>query len=170
MRCVELMTQGEWRTGVSHQLVASEFGVSPRTIEGWATTASRLIRLSIGDGEEVRARLVVMLEDVHRRALQKQAATSEGDMYDSPDLRSAVAAIAEQAKLLGLVEQKHRVNVDVRGYEQMPPAKMLDVIDARIAELQAARARVLAEMRSTPALPPVIDVEVIHEEDEKEGT
>jgi len=103
---MRLMTSGAWRTGVSHEMLAAKYGVTPHTVSGWATTASRLIRLAIGDGEEAKTRLLVMLEDVHARSLTKQAATAEGMLYDAPDLKAAVSAIDSQAKLLGLHVQR----------------------------------------------------------------
>lgn len=103
---MRLMTSGQWRTGQSHETLAAKYSVTPHTVSGWATTASRLIRLAIGDGEEAKTRLLVMLEDIHARALTKTAATSEGVLYDSPDLKAAVSAVDSQAKLLGLHVQR----------------------------------------------------------------
>lgn len=108
---ITMVTSGQWRSGVSHAELAERHGVTEHTVSGWATQAHRLIRMCIGDGEEVRTRLIAMLEDIHRRAIGRQAATSEGELYDAPDLRAAVSAVSEQAKLLGLVVQRHEVQM-----------------------------------------------------------
>jgi hypothetical protein len=159
-----LMTSGRWRTGHSHTLLAKKYELSTSTIATYATQASRLIRMSLGNGDEIRTRLVVMLEDIHRRALKKQAATGEGELYDAPDLKSAVSAITEQAKLLGLVESTKTelsVNVNVQSYAALDDNAMLEKVEAQIARLTEVRARLLMK-QSIPALP--VTTEKEHEQ------
>ncbi len=105
------MTTGAWVPGTSHRAVADEFEVSPKTVEGWATNASRIIRLAVAqEPEEIRARLLATLSTVTRMALGRVGVNPlTGDEYAAPDLKAAVSAVAEQAKLLGLVVQKHEV-------------------------------------------------------------
>lgn len=109
---MNLMADGLWVTGVSHAAIAEKHGVSPATVKDWATSASRVLRLSLaGDQEDLRARLVTTLERVVSAAMSKQAATMGGELYPNPDLKAAVAALSEQAKLLGLVVTKHEVQL-----------------------------------------------------------
>ncbi|HYE92346.1 MAG TPA: hypothetical protein VEA38_15055 [Terriglobales bacterium] len=104
-RCVELMTTGQWVSGTSHEAVAEEFGVSPRTVESWATSASRVIRIALeGDKEAIRARMVATLETVTSLALGAK----------TPDLKAAVSAIDSQAKLLGLAKSEIQLSGSVR--------------------------------------------------------
>lgn len=96
------MTSGQWIPGKSHGEVAAKFGVSPATVKDWATSASRVIRLSLeGDLQDIRARMLATLDTVVSRALRKK----------SPDLRAAVSAIDTQGKLLGIQMQKHDVTI-----------------------------------------------------------
>lgn len=95
-RCVELMTGGHWISGASHQAVAEEFGVSPRTVEDWATSASRIIRVAVeGDLGDVRARMLATLDTIVSKA-----------MTGKEDLKAAVSAIEAQAKILGFAKQQ----------------------------------------------------------------
>ncbi len=110
-RCVDLMTAGLWVTGRSHKELAAEFGVTEDTVKHWATAASRIIRMAVsGDMEDIRAGMPATLDTVVRMAMTRQAATMDGDLYDNPDLKAAIAAIEAQSKLLGLVVQKHEVS------------------------------------------------------------
>lgn len=101
---VELMTSGRWVAGAGHADIALRHGVAPATVKDWATSASRVVRLLLEEDREVwRARLVATLECVTAKAVGAKR---------RPDLRAAVAAIGEQAKILGLVSQ--RVDVTTR--------------------------------------------------------
>jgi hypothetical protein len=105
-----LMTEGRWVSGSGHADIAFRYGVSPATVKDWATSASRVIRLAVeSDPEDIRARLLSTLETVVSKAMSRESATMTGELYPNPDLKSAVSAIAEQAKLLGLVVTKHEV-------------------------------------------------------------
>lgn len=134
-RCAQIMTEGSWRTGKSHAQVADEFGVSVRTVETWASMASRAIRIAVGDGEELRGRLSMMLEKIQDMALTRQAATMGGDLYDSPDLKAAVVAVKTQAELMGLMVQKHVHAHVVASYEALPATDKAKWLRAKAAEL-----------------------------------
>lgn len=98
--CMMLMTEGLWVSGASHANIAFKHGVSPATVKDWATSASRVLRLAVeADPEDIRARLITTLERIVQSAMSR----------DLPELKTAVSAVAEQAKLLGLVIQKHEV-------------------------------------------------------------
>jgi transposase-like protein len=117
--CLDLMTSGRGVTGKSHLEVATRHGVHPDTVKKWSTNASRIIRFAIeGDVEDIRARMISTLDHIVATAMvtKKVATTGEGrdkvaEFYDAPDLRAAVAAIETQARLLGLVVQKHEVTM-----------------------------------------------------------
>lgn len=102
------MADGLWVSGRSRDVVAGEFGVSPATVKDWATSASRVLRIHVeGDPGEIRARLVATLETIVSKAMSKEFSCPSVD--DGPpvtlaaaDLKNAIAAIAEQGKLLGL--------------------------------------------------------------------
>lgn len=152
-KCIELMTGGQWVTGRSHRAVAEEFGVSPATVKDWATSASRVIRLAIeGDREEIRARMVATLETIIADSLNKHVVDPDGVVMPSPEGRTAVAAVETQAKLLGLVEQKHRVEVNVQQYAKLTDEQMLEHVEAQLERLTELRTKLLAK-KATPALP-----------------
>lgn len=113
---VELMTSGRWVTGASHQAIAAKHHVHPETVKKWATNASRIIRFAIeGDVEEIRARMVSTLENIVSTAMTYERVITDrhGASFTvaQPDLKAAVSAIDLQAKLLGLVVQKHEVQM-----------------------------------------------------------
>lgn len=136
MRCVELMTSGQWVSGRSHIEVADAFSVSPETVKEWATSASRIIRLCLGDDREaIRARMVSTLEEVQRQALGGK----------KPDLKAAVAAVSANAQLLGLVEQRHKVEVKAETYAGLDDGALLERVETQIAELQELRQRLLSK-------------------------
>lgn len=96
-RCVELMTSGAWVRGVTHRDVAKKFGVAESTAKDWATNASRIVRYAVeGDIEETRARMLATLDSIIAKAMRV-------------DLKAAVSAIAEQAKLQGIGSTKFDV-------------------------------------------------------------
>lgn len=132
LEVMRMMTAGEWRTGPSHVLLAEKYGVAESTVRNWATQASQLIRLSMGDGEEVRARLAGMLE------------TLAGDAMKS-DPRAATAAVKTLAELLGLITQKHEHAVVVAQYEQLPRAGKAQWLRDKAAALLAEAERLEAE-------------------------
>jgi hypothetical protein len=95
--CVQMMTSGLWISGQSAAAVAKKHGVSPCIGRQWAATASRIVRAAVsGDLEELRARMVATLETIIAGSVGVEG-------------RTAIAAIDTQAKLLGLVVQKHEV-------------------------------------------------------------
>lgn len=138
------MTSGQWTTK-SHVALAKEAGVDPVTVRDWSRQASRIIRVAIGEGEEIRTRLIAHLEDIHQRALDKKGMTRSGDEYDNPDLKAAVSAIDSQARLLGLVTEKHEVNITVAQFATLTLEHKIQVLDERIAQLQEAKQLLLTE-------------------------
>jgi hypothetical protein len=98
--CVELMTSGQWVQGRSHLAIAEKHGVSPTTSRDWATNASRIVRIAIeGDVEDIRAQMLATLGTIVCRCM------------DAADHRTAVSAMETQAKLLGMLVQKHEIAV-----------------------------------------------------------
>lgn len=140
-RCMELMTSGKWVSGKSHAEVAAEHGVEPVTVKAWATSASRVIRrLAEEDLPEIRARILAGLERAVAMAFERQGMSLKGEPYDNPDVRGAVAALEVQAKILGLITQKHEVtkpNVTAMTREQHLEAlaKLREEIAAEEAKL-----------------------------------
>jgi phosphoribosyl-dephospho-CoA transferase len=129
------MTDGAWETGASAALVAAEFGVSVRTVETWASMASRAIRMAIGDGEELRARLAMMLERHERVAMSRTAVSMGGVEYANPDVKAATNAVKTMAELMGLMVQKHEHAHVVASYEAMPSADKAKWLRSKAAEL-----------------------------------
>jgi len=157
-RCIALMTAGSWEAGASHKLVAEEFSVSPRTVETWASVASKIIRRAMGDEEQIRTEMAASLEAMKRLALDRQAATMAGELYPNPDVKAAVAAVATRAKVLGLVDRKEPERPTALPAD-MSPEQMLAYLDERIAKLTAYRTQLLERMGVVQALPAPADTE-----------
>lgn len=97
------MAAGTWVPGKSHREVATKHRVAEATVKDWATSASRVIRaLHDGDIQELRALSLAQLQACVAKALTRRP----------PDLRAAVAAIAERNKVLGIIS--HKVDVTSR--------------------------------------------------------
>ncbi len=141
-RCAQLMTDGMWETGRTTELVAAEFGVSPRTAETWASTASKALRLAIGDGEELRARLAMMLERHERIAMSRVAVKMSGEEYPNPDVKAATNAVKTLAEMMGLVTQKHEHAHVVAHFEAMPPTDKAKWLREKAAEMIAEADRI----------------------------
>jgi hypothetical protein len=145
-RCMHMMLAGEWQPGTSHKLVAEEFGVSPVTVKNWATNASRIIRLCPDEEtrEEIRLSMLTTLSRVVQEGFDRKVVVmprhrdGSPEYVDSPDLKAVVAAIDTQAKLLGLVVQKH----DVR----TRPAVAHLSRDEHRAELEKLQSEIAAEV------------------------
>lgn len=136
-RCVQLMSDGEWETGVTASLVAAEFGVSARTAESWAATASKVIRHSLGDPDDLRARIAVMLERHERVAMSRVGVSMAGNEYPNPDVKAATNALKTMAEVLGLTVQKHAHVHVVSQYDALPPADKARWLREQAAEMLA---------------------------------
>lgn len=136
----KMMADGQWETGASHDAVAATFGVSPRTVESWASQASRIIRALQGDGEELRGRIGALLE-LHERGARKEG-----------ERKNAIMAL----KVLADVMLPKRVEVkgsDVAAhFAELSDADAVAWCDEKIAQLQALREQRLARMNVVPAL------------------
>lgn len=152
-RCADLMVEGLWRSGKSTIELAGEFGVSPRTVETWAQTASRAIRMAMGDGEAIRGRLAAMLERHEAVAMERQGYTMAGEAYPNPDVKAATGAVKALAEVLGVVETKHKVDVTVQTFAQLPPPAMLAKVREQIAELKRLETQLADQVEAIPALP-----------------
>lgn len=126
------MASGRWVTGKSNVAIAGKHGVSVATVKDWATSASRIIRLAVeGDREDIRARMLATLDTIVAKAMRLKKPVYmlsgpgvEAEMLDAPDLRAAVAAIDEQARLLGLIVHKTQ---EVPMNEDQARAKYLEL-------------------------------------------
>lgn len=144
-RCAQLMADGAWETGRSSELVAAEYGVSPRTAETWASTASRLLRLAMGEGDDLRARLALMLERHERVAMSRVGVTMGGEEYSNPDVKAATTAVKTLAELMGLVTQRHEHAVVVTQYEALPRTGKVAWLRERSEALAAEADRLEAD-------------------------
>lgn len=139
----ERMADGRWQTGASHRELAAREGTSVAAVEKWAAQAGRLLRtLSAVDRDELRARNAARLDVVYGRA-----------MGEADDLKAAVSALAEQAKLLGLNEPtKVDVHHTAAAFESKPLPAQLAEVEEHIAALEAVRDDLRAQL-ATDATP-----------------
>lgn len=137
LEVMRMMTAGEWRPGPSHVFLAAKHGVAESTVRNWSSQASQLIRLCMGDGEEIRARIAAMLENAASVAMARKGYTMGGDEYDNPDVKAATGALKALAEVLGLITQKHEHAVVVAQYEQLPRAQKAQWLRDKAAALLA---------------------------------
>jgi hypothetical protein len=145
----DLMASGRWTAGKSHRAMAEREGTTVEAVKKWANQAGRMLRLlNEHDLEERRARNAATLDSIVEQAMgyQKVIPTDDGaEVVPQPDLRTAVSAIAEQGKLLGLnAPEKHQHAHVVATYQAADkPARLaqlreaLEAIHAEIAQLEA---------------------------------
>ena len=136
-----MMAAGQWETGASHDAVAATFGVSPRTVEGWAIQASRVIRALQGDGEELRARLGALLE-LHERGAR-----------NANERKNAIMAI----KVMADVMLPRRVEVKgselVANFSALPPTERARKLRELASRCIAEADRIDGLLVDVPALP-----------------
>lgn len=143
-RIIDMMIAGTWRAATSPAAIASEFGVTGKTAQVWASEASRHITRSIGDPADIKARWLSQLEAVH------------GEARLEGEYGAAISAIGTAAKLTGMDKQgapdvDWRTNPEwlrarsiiLAALERHPEA-MRDVLDA-IAEAERAPVPELTE-------------------------
>lgn len=139
---VRLMSAGQWETGASHDAVAATFGVSVRTVEGWAIQASRCLRLLQGDGDEFRARMIALLE-MHERGAR-----------NANERKNAILAI----KVMADVNLPKRVEVKgselVANFSHLPPAEKSAKLRELASKCMAEADRIDGLLVDVPALPP----------------
>ena len=139
---MRMMSAGQWETGASHDAVATTFGVSARTVEGWAIQASRCLRMLQGDGDEFRARMVALLE-MHERAAR-----------NANERKNAIMAI----KVMAEVNLPRRVEVKgselVASFSALPPADRARKLRELAAKCEAEADRIEGLLVDVPALPP----------------
>jgi len=128
---LKLQLAGKWRAGKSHIDFAQRYGVAIKTVQDWATQASRFQRMCLGDDDEVRMQILANVARAGRIAL-KQSRTYEtrnGDTrtYDCPDVRSYLAAQELSAKLLRLFDNPER---DEGADEQVPVEQLAAALRA----------------------------------------
>lgn len=138
----KLMSDGGWETGASHQAVASMFGVSPRTVEGWAIQASRIIRALQGDGEDLRARLGALLE-LHERAAR-----------NANERKNAIMAIKVMAEVMLPKRVEVKGSEFVANLGAMPLPERAKKLRALASQLIAEADRLEGNVVDVPALPP----------------
>jgi hypothetical protein len=100
---IKLMLSGQYIDGRTPREKASEFGVSVSCAQKDAAEASRYVTRACGSVEAIRARLVVQLQGIAQQTSAERP-------------RAAVAAIKEQAIILGL----HKHAVELSGPDGTP--------------------------------------------------
>jgi hypothetical protein len=131
---MDLMANGRWVTGRSHQALAEEWGCEVGEVEHVAQRAGQALRvLMLVDRDDLRARNAAHLESL---AADAHAAGEYGD---------AVRARAEMSKLLGLnAPEKHEHAVVVAQYERLAPPQRAAWLRERAQVMLAEAARLEA--------------------------
>lgn len=118
---VRHMVEGTWSSDVCRQMAERE-GVTFSAAQAWAKDAGRLLRM----GPDVE-----LYRGQNLRRLDSLATQSE-------DPRAAVAAVAEQNRMLGLhAPQRHEVAVVVAQYDALPKPQKAQWLRDKAAALLA---------------------------------
>lgn len=143
------MASGQWVAGPSHAELAQREGVDPITVRQWAAEAGRFLRLSREeDRDAIIARDAATLETVVQMAMDA----------GQPDLKAAIAGLAQKHKLLGLnAPEKHQHAHVVATYDQLPVGDRLAQVREAIAALQAEEAALLLEVGPDKICQPVVE-------------
>ncbi|MFA5569616.1 MAG: hypothetical protein WC972_13320 [Trueperaceae bacterium] len=117
---VGLMAAGRWVTGVTGPNLASVWGLHVGTLEKDAAEASRIVRATVANNEDIRARAVLTFESIQGLAMDK------GDLRVALDAARALVGVAD-------LETPRKLEVTGRdgapvlgGVVIMPPEKPLD--------------------------------------------
>lgn len=137
--CYDLMARNEWRSGNTDRELAEAWGVARATVWGYSTQASRLVKMQLGDGEEMRERLAGQMLAVAQAAVERteEVATAFGDVVKvrKPDMRTALSALAEIRDTFGLKVQKHEHK---HQYDGKPLPELLREAEEYLRGLPAA--------------------------------
>lgn len=137
----KLIASRTWVPGDTAKELAEREGVTVRRVEEWAVEAGRMLRV----GHDVETYRTLNL-----RRLDAQYQKAE-------DTKAAVAAVAEQNKMLGLhAPTMHKVDVSVQAYAKLSESEMLEHVEQQIARLQELRTKLLAK-GAVAVLPAVIE-------------
>ncbi len=140
-----LMASGDWVAGETVKVLASREGVTVSAVEKWSAAAGRLLRMT-QDPKEIaakRAQNCGRLDEVYAMALDNVVIDRESNVHLVPDIRGAVAAVAEQNKLLGLITEKH----EVRGVTENQVNDMMATVMRVLERFPEAREALLEELR-----------------------
>jgi hypothetical protein len=127
LEIVQMMLVGEWVAGASHRAFADRERVTLATVERWASEAGRMLRIA-PDVERHAAINIARLDAAHALARRTN------------DVKGAVAAIAEQNKMIGAhapEKHAHRVHIAVEAFAKLSPAEMLLKVREQLRDLGA---------------------------------
>lgn len=137
--CYDLMARNEWRSGRTDRELAEAWGVARATVWGYSSQASRLVKMQLGDGDEMRERLAALMMTVSQAAVERteEVATALGEVITvrKPDMRTALSALAEIRDTFGLKVQKHEHE---HRYANKPLNELLQEAEEYLRGLPAA--------------------------------
>lgn len=140
---IGLMRSGDYVTGETCVLLAEKWNLSVSTVQNYTAEASRAIARLVTDPVAVKEHVATTLDRVMSKA---ERAGEFGDVARLGDVFTRIVGAREP--------EKKQLDVNVQQYAQLPPHKKIEVLDAQIAKLQAARAALLKQGSITvPALP-----------------
>ncbi len=133
--CFDIMAQLKWQSGCTDRELAALWGVARSTVWGYSTQASRLVKLQLGDPEEIRARVALEIAAVGRAAQERteETVTVQGDVVElrKPDLRTALSALCEIRNTLAPVPKVHEVT---HSYAEKDLDELLAIAARELAE------------------------------------
>lgn len=109
---IQQMVASKWRRGISDKEFADRYQLSLSRIQDLSAEASRAVKRTIEDAEEIRSGLYATLADI------------VVDARENGDRRAAVQAVGEIAKLLGLQKSA----VELTGKDGGPVATAASVV------------------------------------------
>lgn len=127
---VELMLDGKWNVGSSYAL-AEMWGIHESTVRKHSAEASRWIVHAFGDPEEVRGRVLAMLEEAARYA-------REGAAEEPVKAGKLLSDIARQHAVLAGVNAPQKLAITDSKGDDIPPAVAAALSDPIVARLYLA--------------------------------
>ena len=105
----ELMSRGQWQSGITDYQLAGEWNVSVKTIQNYASEAHRRLAAPFKDVEQLRDGALVFLNGL---AAEARAAR---------DYNASATAVRTAAQITGMITNRHEVRID--GLESMTLAQ-----------------------------------------------
>lgn len=109
------MCDGTWQVGKSHRELGERYSVTEDTVRGWASEASRFLRMCRGNEDEIRTQIIMGIQACGARCLGRKRAfiTGAGELReaDDPDLRTFLGTLELLARVHGLLDRKTKNEV-----------------------------------------------------------
>lgn len=132
---LDRMVAGQWNSGREVRDLSTEWGLSVVRVQQYVTEASRAFARMLGGKEEaLRAELAATARTILEAAsVGGKFNNCNGELSESPDLKTALQAVELQAKLFGLLNRSPGASARPPDWEALTPEEKRE----RLAEARA---------------------------------